>query len=123
MLQLQAAIEAADQRERVQAAAKEAADKEAAAKEAAGKEESAPPPETRLPPTKVDGEGLRVSEEMELDDEIEDPDAGEGEEVKVSRQVKRLNQQAKAAIAAATDAAKSAKKTSATPPRGRQKVG
>ena len=92
----------------------ETADKEAAAKAAASSSDE------RAQPIKVDGEGLRVSPEMKLD-EIEDPDGDE--DTKVSRQVKRLNETAKKAIAAATDAAKTAKKTTATPPRGRQKVG
>jgi hypothetical protein len=54
-------------------------------------------------------------------DEIEDPDGEDG--TQVGKQVKRLNDTARKAIEAATEAAKSAKKTTATPPRGRQRTG
>ena len=125
MLQLQATIAAADLRERE---AKEAAAKEAAAKiaahEKAAAEGTAPlaasPSDERPAPIKVDGDGLRLSGEMETD-EIEDPD-GEGYTA-VGKQVKRLNDTAKQAIEAATEAAKTAKRTSATTPRGKQRTG
>ena len=125
MLDLQAAIEAAAKREREQEAAKEIEDKAAAARrEEADKDKETPATgsaDERPAATKVDGEGLRVSPEMETD-EIED-DGTDPTFTKVGRQVKRLNDTATKAIAAATTAAKTAQRASATPPRGKQKTG
>ena len=128
MLDLQAAIEAASQREREREAAKEieaAAAATATAKAEADKEKAEAPAasstEERPAATKLDGEGLRVSAEMETD-EVEG-DETDPAFTKVSRQVKRLNDTATKAITAATNAAKTAQRAAATPPRGRQKTG